>query len=211
MGETRDRQEWMPRAARAWAQRVTLSPAARQLLTPAARHLRALWETPRVQRLLRWLMARLPHRVSERLTVLLTALWLLEAFLSCEVIIAFIAWLQAPQYLFGATSGPSAGQLFLAVVILPACILATRWKQRQVRDDEAQRVAPLLATDLERACWLLYVQQDAPLYIVQAAYVAAMKKEHPDVAGGDDSRARELNWAMETIRQHAKTQGRATQ
>src|SRR5581483_6142182 len=111
-----------------------LPPVARQRLTQAAIHLRALWQTPRVQRLRRWLMARLPRRLSERLTVLLTALWLLEAFLACEVFIAFIAWLQAPQYLFGATPGPSAVQLFVAVVILPGCILATRWKQRLARD-----------------------------------------------------------------------------
>lgn len=207
VGETRDQQEWTLRAAHTWAQRVTLPPAVRQLLARAAGHTRALWQTPRVQRAQRSLVAHLPRRASERLTVLLIALWLLEAFLASEIIIAFIAWLQAPQYLFGATPGPGAAQLFMAIVVLPGCILATRWKQRQARDDEAQRVAPLLATDLERACWLLYVQPDAPLHIVQAAYVAAMKKEHPDVAGGDDSKARELNWAMETIRQQAKGAG----
>jgi len=57
-------------------------------------------------------------------------------------------------------------------------------------------------TLLDRAYAALYLRPSAPLPVAEAAYKVAMKKAHPD-AGGTDQAARELIWAIETVRQYA--------
>lgn len=199
---------------RARALRATLSHQLERLAArvthQVARAVAAMQAHPLLRRVAPSLMAQLPQRLPDRLKALLVALWLLEAFLVCDVVIAFISWLDTPQSVFGATQGPSTISIFAAIVVFPSLILATRGKYRQALESDAQRAATLeraagyQLTDLERACRILYVQPDVPLHIAQAAYAAAMKRHHPDVAAGDDSTAKELNWAIETIREHAR-------
>jgi hypothetical protein len=152
------------------------------------------------------LTARLPHRAAQRLTVVLVTLLLLEAFACVSIVLGFIAWLAAPPSLLGAPQGPGTLSLFAAIVVVPGLILLTRRQRQRALELELENEELQQLPDLERACRLLYVRPDAPLHIAQAAYAAAMKKHHPDVTGGNDVQARELNWAIETFRKYGRSE-----
>jgi hypothetical protein len=198
MKETRSQQERLNVAMLLVALRTVVRQPVGQLSVQLAHYLRTLQDRALVRRL----AAHLPQRAAQRLGAALAALWLLEAFLVCNIFLAFIAWLSSPPSVFGAPQGPSTASLFVAIVVVPGFILAARWKRGQAMETEVEQESVRQTPDLERACRLLYVHPDAPLYIAQAAYAAAMKKHHPDVAGGDNTQARELNWAIETFREH---------
>jgi hypothetical protein len=132
--------------------------------------------------------------------MLLAALLLLEAILVGDVLGVFIAAPPAPPFDVGPAPGPSTASLFMVTTVVPGLILAVLWRWQRARRVEARQAASQQMADLERASRLLYVQPDAPLHIARAAYAAAMKRHHPDLSGGDDRRARELNWAMQTFR-----------
>ena len=192
-----------------WVQGLpeTLPQPVRTAFARAAPHVRALIDSPPVRRAAAAIETRLPDRLSERLRLALIALGLLEAFLVCYMILDVIAWLNAPPSVFGAPQGPGIVDLFFTIVVLPSLIIAVRWKHRQATIEDAQRAAERHLPDVERAFPLLYLRPDAPLHIAQAAYAAAMKKHHPDLHGGGDEVARELNWAIEKIRERARREG----
>src|SRR6185312_12173181 len=54
-------------------------------------------------------------------------------------------------------------------------------------------------SNIEQACRILNIQVGAPLHIAEAAYRAAMKRNHPN-AGGTVEQARNLTWAIEQLR-----------
>jgi hypothetical protein len=179
-----------------------------ELSLRVTRYVRTLQNGALTQRRPPALAARLSHRSAQRLTAVLVTLLLLEAFVCVSIVLGFIAWLAAPPSLLGAPQGPGTLSLFTAIVVVPGLILLTR-RQRQraleleleLENEELQQLP-----ELEHACRLLYVRPDAPLHIAQAAYAAAMKKHHPDVTGGNDVQARELNWAIETFRKHGRSE-----
>jgi hypothetical protein len=181
------------------------APAARQL----SGRLRLLATSQSSRRLEGMLAPHVPRRRSERVKAVLSVLWLLEAFLVVILLLDLINGLSAPAVtdpVLSDADTPSLGLIFVAVVVMPALILAVRWKQRQALDEEARQAAEerwatqLRAGDLLHAYSILYLQPGAPLHIAQAAYAAAMKRCHPDVAGGDSATAIRLNWAIGMIR-----------
>lgn len=139
---------------------------------------------------------------------------LLEAFCAYILLIHLFADLTASP--FGDPQPPNdTGLAFVAIVVLPALLLAVRSQYTTTRAREVEREREALhrlrqaGTDLARAYTILYLQPGAPLEIAQAAYTAAMKRAHPDLAGGDTAAAAELNWAIATIRDHGRVQGSA--
>lgn len=196
---------WGPVAWRQVLKRTLTAPLILRLAERAA----GLLALPPVARLRPLVAAWIPQRSLERLKAALVGLWLLESFLASTLIIAVINWMDDQQVPI------SSGLAVAAIVILPSLILVVRWKLRDVMDEEArwaaehQWQARAQASTLARAYRILYLQPGAPLHIAQAAYVAAMKKGHPDVASGNDKAAREFNWAIETIRDHARSRGEA--
>ncbi len=201
---TRSRQEGMQPPPWIAALRSMMQRPLGQLSLHVARYVRTLQSGALTQRLPPALAAHLPERTAERLTVVLVTLWLLEAFVAVNILLAFVAWLAAPPSVFGGAQGPGTLSLFVATVVLPGLILLTRRQRQRALELDMEQEELRQMPELERACRLLYIQPYAPLHIAQAAYAAAMKKHHPDVAGGDDARARELNWAIETFREHSR-------
>lgn len=149
---------------------------------------------------------------SQRLKMGMAGLLLLEAFCAYILLIHLVADLTASP--FGNPQPPNdTGLAFATIVVLPALLLTVRSQYTKTRACEAEREREALhrlrqaGTDLARAYAILYLQPGAPLEIAQAAYTAAMKRAHPDLAGGDTAAAAELNWAIATIRDHDRAQG----
>lgn len=90
---------------------------------------------------------------------------------------------------------------------------ARRQERRQRAWDQEDRERntdkPALPDDLARAYQTLYLQSDAPIAVAEAAYRALMKSAHPDTQG-NETYARDLIWAITTIRAHVGTTAAAS-
>lgn len=165
--------------------------------------------SPALERAKGAVQAQLPTLRSERWQAAYVVLWLVEAFVVTSMILGFVNTWATPE------APDEMGLDFAAIVLVPSLLLAVHWKYRAAKAEERRtaeerrlREARTRARggDLARAYALLYLQVGAPLHIAQAAYTAAMKRAHPDVAGGSARRAAELNWAIETIRRRYQNQ-----
>jgi len=145
----------------------------------------------------------------ERLKAALYGLWLVEAYVVATIMLTVLT-----QFSYAATveydkPPDQTGLVFLAAILLPSLILSMRWLQREATTREADLgeidagVVQRRLSSLDGTYRILHLNRDAPLHIAEAAYIAAMKRAHPDVPGGSNAEAARVALAIETIRASA--------
>lgn len=191
-------------------QRVTARGArARQ---PAGRRMRGGWArrdvlVGRADTALQTLIELPPAR----LTAALQGLLLLEAFVVSTLVITVANGLAYASPFTPEGGEDHTGTVFVATILLPSLILGVRRLRREALAYRAQAEQAEVqerrrrVSDRDEAYRILYLDPAAPLHIAEAAYIAAMKRAHPDVEGGSDAMARHLTRAIEIIREGALT------
>lgn len=146
-----------------------------------------------------------------RLRAALYGLLLLEAYVVVTIVLTVLGDLASASPL-GSDSAPDpSGLVFLATILLPALLYSGRRVQKEATDRRAydasvrEEAHRLRQPTLEGAYHALYLRADAPLHVAEAAYIAAMKRAHPDVHGGSNEQATRLTQAIEIIRATDRT------
>ena len=141
-----------------------------------------------------------------RLRATLYGLMLLETYVVVTIVLTVVTDLASAGPFVSDSPPDQSGLVFLAVILFPALLYGVRWLQKEAADRRAYDVCAeedarrWRAPTRENAYHALYLRADAPLYIAEAAYIAAMKRAHPDIQGGSNEQATRLTQAIEIIR-----------
>jgi len=183
----------------AWARRdATVRDARDALVTRAQSALEAL--------------TALPPR---RLKAALYGLWLVEAYVVATISLTVLTQFSYADAFRYDRAPDQSGLVFLATILLPSLILGARWLHREATVHEtelgvidASAVQRGIAS-LDSAYRALHLYPDAPLHVAEAAYIASMKRAHPDVPGGSNDEATRLTLDIEIIRASDPARGSA--
>ncbi len=141
-----------------------------------------------------------------RLRAALYGLLLLEAYVVVTIVLTTLGDLAATGPLVSNSPPDQSGVVFLATILLPALLYGARRVQKEATDRRAYDASVqeegrrLRQSALDGAYHTLYLRPNAPLHVAEAAYIAAMKRAHPDIEGGSDAQAMRLTQAIEIVR-----------
>jgi len=142
----------------------------------------------------------------ERLKAALYGLLLLEIYVVATIVLSVLAEFTSAGPFVSDSPPDQSGLVFLAAILVPALLYGVRCLHKEAGrrraydacvQEDAHRVRQ---SSLEGAYHTLYLRAGAPLHVAEAAYIAAMKRAHPDVHGGSNEQATRLTQAMEIIR-----------